>query len=307
MSDIKRVNVNGSGSIINPDYDVKLNHTDASLFTAISLNEINGYDPTKGINIQNAIDVLAQKHIILEEESKTHPYITESEDENDNSALDISDTDGNVVVRFYEGHIQTKNFDSSAIIKDVVTYEENGLMISDDKIKLDTVEEGAIDNLIYNRSDNSSAVLNLSDENGYVIVQFKDGHIKTKNFDSRDSGSSGEEIVEYKPWKNKKITILGDSITVGVGASSTSKNYVSQIAAMTEANVINKGVSGTRISQTSNNSFVDRVSSIDTTSDLLIICGGTNDYWHGATVIGSDNSNNPAEYCGALHYIFSWV
>jgi hypothetical protein len=34
------------------------------------------------------------------------------------------------------------------------------------------------------RSDMSSADLSLGDEDGNAIVQFKNGHIKTKNFDS---------------------------------------------------------------------------------------------------------------------------
>lgn len=34
------------------------------------------------------------------------------------------------------------------------------------------------------RNDTSSADLSLGDEDGNAIVQFKDGHIKTKNFDS---------------------------------------------------------------------------------------------------------------------------
>ena len=41
--------------------------------------------------------------------------------------------------------------------------------------------------------DNSDSNFNIGDSNGNVICELKDGHIKTKNFDSRDSGG----VVEY--------------------------------------------------------------------------------------------------------------
>jgi hypothetical protein len=57
-----------------------------------------------------------------------------------------------VLVRFKDGHIKTKNFDSANM--DVTT---------DDALNAD---------------------LTLSDDAGNVLAMFKDGHIKTKNFDS---------------------------------------------------------------------------------------------------------------------------
>ena len=89
MSDIKRVNINGSASIINPDYDAKLNHTDASLFTTDALKYIAGYNPANGINMQNAVDVLAKKQAIT-------PYVKDYSD----SDLDIKDENGYVLSKF---------------------------------------------------------------------------------------------------------------------------------------------------------------------------------------------------------------
>jgi hypothetical protein len=80
------------------------------------------------------------------------------------SDLDISDEYGNVLVRFKDGGIKTKEFDSS-------------------KVNLET--EGQ------NNSD-----LDIADEFGNVLVRFKDGGIKTKNFDSKkfaDAPASGYE------------------------------------------------------------------------------------------------------------------
>lgn len=39
------------------------------------------------------------------------------------------------------------------------------------------------------KDDSSQANLNIGDENGNVLAEFKDGHIKTKNFDSRTGGT----------------------------------------------------------------------------------------------------------------------
>ena len=47
----------------------------------------------------------------------------------------------------------------------------------------------------------------------------------------------------------KTIAFLGDSITEGVGASSPETNYVSLVGKKTGHEVINYGVSGTRIAK----------------------------------------------------------
>ena len=67
--------------------------------------------------------------------------------------LDVSDSSGNVLVRFENGHIKTKEFDSSEIIKTATT---------------------------------STADLDVTDNSGNVIMRLEDGHIKTKNFNSSD-------------------------------------------------------------------------------------------------------------------------
>jgi hypothetical protein len=71
--------------------------------------------------------------------------------------LSISDEQGNDIVRFEDGHIKTKNFNSDAV---KISVQENP--ISD---------------------------LSISDEQGNDIVRFEDGHIKTKNFNSKNIGA----------------------------------------------------------------------------------------------------------------------
>ena len=93
--------------------------------------------------------------------------------------LDVSDPSGNVIARFANGHIQTKNFDS-ADIPDLISE------VSDAQ----TAINNALKNSAY--AKNSSAVgvdLDVSDNTGNVIMRLSDGHIMTKNFDSRKIGT----------------------------------------------------------------------------------------------------------------------
>ena len=91
--------------------------------------------------------------------------------------LEITDTDGNILARFRDGGIETKNFNSE-----------------------DTPET----------DDNEDADLSIEDEQGNVLVRFRDGGIKTKNFDS-----SKQESI--KPLFGKTFSILGDSISTFQG------------------------------------------------------------------------------------------
>ena len=76
--------------------------------------------------------------------------------ESDKSGVDfdLSDEDGNVILRLEDGHIKTKEFDSS-----------------------DTIKTGLTD---------SDSDLDMSDAQGNIIARFKDGHIQTQMFDSSD-------------------------------------------------------------------------------------------------------------------------
>lgn len=51
------------------------------------------------------------------------------------------------------------------------------------------------------RNDNSMSNLNIGDENGNIIAEFKEGHIKTKNFDSR-TGGRGFEVIKSEDDRN---------------------------------------------------------------------------------------------------------
>lgn len=108
--------------------------------------------------------------------------------------------------------------------------------------------------------------------------------------------------------KIKKITILGDSLTVGYGSSTN--GYIANIESVGNVEIKVLGQSGSKISEIANDeipSFVDRVPLIDINSDLVIIFGGTNDYWHKKTVIGRFDSTLNSDFLGALNFISEYL
>lgn len=88
-------------------------------------------------------------------DKSTTPGIVEPEETG--ADLYVCDSDGNVIAKFVDGHIVTKNFDSSSIQFDLIM-----------------------------EADSDEADLYISDSFGNVVAEFKDGHIVTKNFDSAD-------------------------------------------------------------------------------------------------------------------------
>lgn len=111
--------------------------------------------------------------------------------------------------------------------------------------------------------------------------------------------------------KNKKILFLGDSITEGVGASSTEKCYVSVFGKLSGAEVKNYGIGGTRIakqskislSEESDRDFMSRVDEMDSEADVVVVFGGTNDFGHGDSTIGDFSSRDECTFYGALHIL----
>ena len=77
----------------------------------------------------------------------------------------IQDEEGNTLCLWKDGHIKTKNFDSEKVVtKEEVASIEHPVEVN----------------------ENSDSDLDVADEKGNVLARFKDGHIKTKNFDSSE-------------------------------------------------------------------------------------------------------------------------
>lgn len=108
------------------------------------------------------------------------------------------------------------------------------------------------------------------------------------------------------------INILGDSLTEGVGARTPDKAYPVVLSKLTGAVVNNYGVSGSRITDipegwTNPGSFVDRMYAMDKAADLVIVFGGTNDFWFGDCPIGKRTDTKPNTFYGALNTMLPYL
>ena len=97
--------------------------------------------------------------------------------------------------------------------------------------------------------------------------------------------------------QNKKILILGDSITEGALASSYEKCFVGILQNEYKLNVLNYGVGGTRIARQRHHymytlfdyDFNLRLTAMESDADIVIVFGGTNDYGHGDSTFEGDD------------------
>ena len=109
--------------------------------------------------------------------------------------------------------------------------------------------------------------------------------------------------------KGKKVLFLGDSITQGLGASTYDKSFVPMFAELSDAEVKNYGVCGTRIARQRikfgcdqwNRDFLERADEMEPDADVVIVFGGTNDFGHGDAKIGDFNSKSEYTFYGAMH------
>jgi lysophospholipase L1-like esterase len=171
----------------------------------------------------------------------------------DNGDLEISDENRNVLVRFSEGEVQTKNFNSkeTPAVKDNEEYSD----------------------------------FNISDENGNSIVEFSNGHLRTKNFDSRNIPTS-DSPTDYNGNDIHIFTsgvCIGDSMTAGTfnydnnGSSGyidiPKHSYPTKLSEMMGVTLTNKGVGGYTSVQ-----WYDAMQNVDLSgNDFAIIQLGIND------------------------------
>lgn len=112
-----------------------------------------------------------------------------------------------------------------------------------------------------------------------------------------------------------KILFLGDSITEGVGASCPELCYVNLVKEKLGCDVVNYGISGTRIARQYIDTrvtffdwdFQQRAMIMDKDADLVFVFGGTNDYDHGNAKIGECTSTDPYTFCGGLNNLVNYL
>ena len=108
------------------------------------------------------------------------------------------------------------------------------------------------------------------------------------------------------------INVLGDSITEGVGARTPDKAYPVVLSKLTGAVVNNYGLSCSRITDVSGGwsnpaSFIDRMYNMDKSADLIIVFGGTNDFWYGDCPIGKRTDTCVNTFYGALNTMIPYL
>ena len=104
------------------------------------------------------------------------------------------------------------------------------------------------------------------------------------------------------------IGFIGDSITFGVGASKPEYCYVNRVKQALGCEVVNYGISGTRIARQTRISenhqwdmdFNLRLDFVDSRLDKLFVFGGTNDFGHGRTPFGEKGDTSVYTFHGAL-------
>ena len=111
----------------------------------------------------------------------------------------------------------------------------------------------------------------------------------------------------------KKILVIGDSITEGVGVSDPKYLYWKRLEA-DGCHVFGYGISGTTIARqmhlrinpyVDDNYFITRLPQMEPDADVIVILGGSNDYGHGDAALGTMEDRTDDTFYGALHHLFT--
>ena len=141
--------------------------------------------------------------------------------------LGISDEQGNIIAEFGNGHIRTKDFDSSDIKSDI---ESNTQAIAKEKAEIIDIRNTAAISL-----DGTEADLGISDEQGNIIAEFGNGHIRTKYFNSSDV--SNDNIISISQ-NNYETTLVEATQTFSGSGWSSSGFTITDKAVSSESGAI---------------------------------------------------------------------
>ena len=210
-------------------YDVTLHNSGAtfasleSLLSDANLNTLIPLAVRKGgmsIKFVRTSDNKYLQYRLTTQNFSTNPVDWEDNTIISRTAIDedfaIVDENGNAVVVFNDGEIETKKFQSINSPKSLNNEAVDDFIIADENHKaIVKFGNGGIETKDFNSAktpnieDSDSFDFALSDKNGKNIVIFKEGHIITKYFDSRE--------ITKKKLQNVKFSILGDSISTYQG------------------------------------------------------------------------------------------
>lgn len=113
-----------------------------------------------------------------------------------------------------------------------------------------------------------------------------------------------------------RLLFLGDSITEGVGASVPENSYVNLVARVLSCEVVNYGISGTRIAKQTNATcyatqwdldFQLRAQIMPKEADVVFVFGSINDFQHGDAMLGDLNSEDSHTFCGGVRCLLDYL
>lgn len=132
--------------------------------------------------------------------------------------------------------------------------------------------------------------LDVSDEDGNVILRLKDGHIQTKNFDSK----------YIRNLTGKKWACIGDSIT-GVNQRTT-VHYHDIIAEETGITVVNMGYSGSGFAKVGGDemNYIDIAGLLESDVDVVTIMASGNDM-SSEKSLGTPTDTGTTTICGCIN------
>lgn len=207
------------------------------------------------------------ERLAVKADKRNTPNIADTEETE--ADLYICDSNGNVLLELWGGHIRTKGFNSAEVnTKGAVSTEPT----------------------------DSTADMDISDTNGNVLARFKDGNFYTKNFNS----------TFIRNLTSKKWVCLGDSLTEH--NQRTTLNYHDYIAQETGINVYNLGHSGCGYAKIGGNgqNFVNQAESIPNDASIITIFGSGNDGSSGLD-IGTPTDSGTTTICGYINATFDKI
>lgn len=212
-------------------------------------------------------------------------------------------------------------YNSSAVLTNQANFSHAELDVTgyrNQPLKIDV--HGATTGLVYahivdeNGNLLQSIQLNLADFAGVYTMPSNAKYFLLSNRHATGSGYVYAGSFDYLQSLSElsptigKISIIGDSITEGVGASSTALRYSTLLCNALGATENNLGVAGTLLAggqtgHTEESRFVARATAANLAgSDLVIVFGGTNDFTYDAKAIGDlfvESDITPSSYIGS--------
>lgn len=214
---------------------------------------------------------------------------------------------------------------------------EQGIMNNENEVSQLKEDFRDLPNIVEPQEDDAD--LYVCDENGNVIAEFADGHVKTKNFDSENietdvftapsdsdadadiSDVNGNVLARFKDGnlytKNfdstlirnltgKKWVCLGDSLTEH--NQRTTLNYHDYIAQETGITVHNLGHSGCGYAKIGGNgqNFVNQADNIPDDVSVITIFGSGND-GSASLDIGTPTDSGTTTLCGYMNAVFDKI